>query len=62
MRVKKYLHSSKENNLDLAKKIGLDDEAAENFMYALYEVEFELEVDMETGDYEIVSVDGVKMP
>ena len=34
-----YLHSSKEQNLDLGEDLGLEGDALKNFMYALYEVE-----------------------
>lgn len=53
--IKMYLHGDKESNWEQGKKIGLSDEAiSENFAYALYEVEFDVEVDMETGDTKIL--------
>lgn len=51
-----YLHSGKESMLDLGEEIGLEGEALNTFMYALYEVEFELEVDMSTGEHKILKV------
>lgn len=50
-----YLHGDKESNWDTAQKIGLSEEAfTEKFKYALYEVEFNLEVN-EDGTYKILS-------
>jgi hypothetical protein len=53
--IKMYLHGSKETNWDIGQENGLEGEALSNFMYALYEVEFEVEVDMKTGDSKILS-------
>jgi poly(3-hydroxybutyrate) depolymerase len=56
MKIKMYLHGSKESAIERAEEMGLDEVAEKKFMYALYEVEFELEVDKLTGDYKILSV------
>ena len=56
IKTKAYLHSYKETMLDLGEEIGLSEKALGEFMYALYEVEFDLEVDSETGSYKIVNV------
>jgi hypothetical protein len=53
-----YLHSSKETNYEQGRSMGLTGAALDNFMYACYEVRIGLEVDAETGDAVIVSVDG----
>ena len=53
-----YLHSCKESNSDLGEEIGLSGEALSNFRHALSEVEFEVEVDTETGYADIIRVDG----
>lgn len=53
-----YLHSCKESMCDLGQEIGLSSEALNRFVYALREVELEFEVDAETGECEIVKVDG----
>ncbi len=53
-----YLHSNKENNRGLAQELGLREKATEEFTYACYEVVLDLEVDPETGRYEILAVDG----
>ena len=50
-----YLHSSKESMLDKGKKLGLSEDACEEFMYALYEVGIEIEV-YENGGYTIIGV------
>jgi hypothetical protein len=58
-RVKAYLHSSKESTWEYGAELGLSDEAIRgNFLYALSEVEIELEVE-ENGDYKIVAIDGI---
>jgi len=60
--VKVYLHSSKEDNwFTFSEALGIDAEDYDNeilkkLQYALYEVEFTLEVDTETGEYEIIKV------
>lgn len=54
--IKAYLHSSKESMRELAQESGLSDEAQDEFRYALYEVEFELEVEPD-GSYNILRVD-----
>ena len=59
--IKMYLHGSKENNYDQGEEIGLTGDALDNFAYALYEVEFDVEVDMKTGEQRILKVDGVKL-
>jgi hypothetical protein len=61
MKVTLYTHSSKESNWDKGKEIGLEDEALKNFMYAGYEHAMEYEVDMATGNAELVAVDGRKL-
>lgn len=57
MKAVAFLHSSKESMYDLGQKIGLVGEPLDKFMYALYEVKFEIEVDPKTGNAKIVSVD-----
>lgn len=57
MRIKMYLHGSKESGYEAGKKLKLKKAALEKFMYALYEVEFELEVETD-GSYKILFVDG----
>lgn len=55
-RVEVGLHSSKEQMQDIGEELGLEGDALNNFRYALYELIVDLEVDMETGDYEIIKV------
>lgn len=54
--IKAYLHSNKDYMGELSSTLGLKDEAAREFCYALYEVEFTLLVN-ENGTYEIIEVD-----
>ncbi len=56
-RAKVYLHSSKECMRDSGEELGLQGEALREFSYALYEVEFDLEVN-ENGTYKILSTKG----
>lgn len=58
MRTKMYLHSSKDSNIRLGKELGLSEDALELFKFALYEVEFDVEVNTENGEVEIIAVDG----
>jgi hypothetical protein len=51
---KAYLHSTKEDMRMLGEKLGLEGEALEKFVFALYEVKFVLEVN-EDGSYKILS-------
>lgn len=57
MKATVYLHSTKESMRDKGEQLGLKGPALENFMYACYEVEIELEVDEATGNAKIVAVD-----
>jgi hypothetical protein len=56
-----YLHRDKESNYDIGEEIGLSEEALKKFAYALSEVEFNVEVDMKTGNSKIIDVDGRKL-
>lgn len=60
---KAYLHSNKESNYDKAEEFGLDDnkEFMDNFIYSLYEVELNMEVDVKTGETQILGIAGVKL-
>jgi len=58
VRITMYLHSSKEDNLSLGEELGLSEEALDMFKHALYEVEFDVELNTETGEVEILAVDG----
>lgn len=57
-----YLHGDKESNYekftDLCEKAGIVPEPAaeRQFAYALYEVTVEIEVDLNTGKYEIIGM------
>jgi hypothetical protein len=53
-----YLQSDRISNYNLGQKIGLTREALEMFSFACYEVEIVVEVNVETGECVIVSVDG----
>ena len=57
MRTTIFLHSSKDDNYEKADEMGLTGGAARMFAFACCEVEIELEVDMETGEAEIMLVD-----
>lgn len=55
---KYYLHGDKESNGDMADELGLSEEAAAEFKYAFYEVEFDIEVNKKTGEYHVLKMDG----
>lgn len=58
-----YAHVGKDSNWETGEKIGLSEEAIKNhFKYCCSEVELEIEVDMETGESEILAVDRRKLP
>lgn len=50
-----YLHSDKDNNYDKGEELGLSDKAMQNFKYALYEVECDVELDTVTGKTRILA-------
>ena len=50
-----YLYSSEDSNFEQADELGLSEEATQQFKLALYEVECEVEVDMETGETKLLS-------
>ncbi len=52
--IKMYLYSSKESNYDIGTELGLSAKAMAIFKFALYEVEFDVEVDTETGEATIL--------
>jgi hypothetical protein len=53
-----YIHSEKETLYEIGEELGLTGEALQNFSYALYEVDFEVDVDEKTGDITILKVNG----
>lgn len=56
-----YLHGEDESFYSIGEELGLTGEALIMFSGALYEVEFEVEVDTNTGIINILSVDGCKL-
>jgi len=58
MIAKMYLHSCKEDNYGLAEELNLPENIHQEFSYALYEVEFDVEIDEKTGDCVIWKVNG----
>jgi hypothetical protein len=56
-----YLHSDKSSNRGKAKELGLSEKVSDDFIYSLYEVEFNMEVDIETGETWIVGIAGIKL-
>lgn len=59
--IKMYLNSSKDYTADVGAELGLSEEARKRFLYALGEVEFDVEVDTKTGATKILAVDGKKL-
>lgn len=56
-----YTHNNKESNWDLQEELGLSNEAMDKFRYCAMEVEFEAEVDTETGEAWATAVNGVAL-
>ena len=61
MKAKMYLHGCKEDNYCLAEEVGLPEEIHKEFSYALYEVEFDVDINESTGDCTILKVNGRKL-
>ena len=61
MLITAYLHSSKDGLYEAGQEFGLKGQALYNYAHMLYEVEFELELDITTGETEILKVDGMKL-
>ena len=53
-----YLHGSKEKNFENGMDLGLTGNTLNNFMYALSEVELEVDVDQIIGTVQILKVNG----
>lgn len=68
-RFKNYAHSSKDSNWEsmyddafgFSESDFANSEAANKFAYTLYEVEFDCEVDLDTGDVRCWGVQGVPL-
>ena len=56
--VKRYLHGSDDELSDLWHP---DDPRQETYAYALYEVQVDLEVDLDTGKSRIIAIDGIEL-
>ncbi len=61
MRTTVFLSSDEDMNFGKARELGLSHFPAERFRHALFEVPFEIEVDEDTGEVEIIKVDGKKL-
>lgn len=61
LKKKFYLHSSKDDNAEYGREMGLQGEALQNFRYAGYEVELDVEIDKETGNCYALTINGVKL-
>lgn len=59
--VKLYVHGSKESGYDAGERLGLEGDALRNFSYWNGEITFDAEVNMETGDVTLLTVDGHKI-
>lgn len=58
IKTKFYSHTAKDSNFETAERLGLSDEAIDNFKYAGYEIVFEVEIDEKTGDCWATSING----
>lgn len=55
---KVYVHGNKESMWKRGEALGLTCEALRAFSFACYEIEVGLEVDLDTGESRIVTIDG----
>lgn len=60
-RLKLYAHADEDSAYEKGKVLGLEGDALEEFSRWGCELEFEAEVDMETGKVKLLSVDGRKI-
>jgi hypothetical protein len=60
IRYKAYLHQDKDSNIEMAEELGIDI-VNTDFVHSLYEVEFDMGVDVETGESWIFRVNGVDL-
>lgn len=60
-RVKLYAHVDDEGEYEHGEKLGLEGDALSNFANWGYELEFDAEVNMETGDVKLLTIDGHKI-
>ena len=60
MIIKACLYSSKSSMAETGRDAGLTETQLENFVYALYEVEFDIDVD-DDGNATIVAVNGIPL-
>lgn len=60
-KVKLYAHENSENWYHEGQQMGLEGEALTNFSNWGYELQFEGEVNLETGEVKLLSVDGHKI-
>lgn len=56
--VKLYARANEDGHYEQGKKLGLEGEALRNFAHWGYELEFDVEVDLETGNTTLLKVDG----
>lgn len=59
---KMYLHGNKEEGYELAQELKeegyeISEETEKNLCYILYEVELQVEIDTETGNYKILKAE-----
>ena len=60
IKYKEYLHQDKESNIVKSEELGIDI-INTDFIYSLYEVELDMEVDIDTGESWILKVNGVDL-
>lgn len=60
-RIKLYLHGDDESAYEKGKELGFEGEALDRFSGWGYEVEFNADVNMETGEVKLITVNGYKI-
>lgn len=61
MKIKLYAHADDDTYYEKGEKLGFKGKVLRNFANWGYELEFDAEVDMETGEVKLLSIDGHKI-
>ena len=60
-RIKLYAHADEDGAYEAGKRLGLEDDALTHFAHWGYEIPFDAEVNMETGNVTLLTVNGHKI-
>lgn len=57
-----FVHGDRDSNYGDGELLGLTDEALDNFSRTGYEIEFEIEVNLKTGNAKAIKMNGMALP